>query len=118
MWRLVVEASLPRSEPRDQSPPETVMANGLSPVQRIGVVTFAAIGGAVLAAAGLVLGANFGGNYCNTCEFNDLRGYEAMGQLGAVLGAILGFALGAGLAWALFHKRNAKRAAQMASSSH
>ncbi len=75
-------------------------------------VTVAAIlGGFVLGVLGLIAGALFGGNLCNTCEFNGLRGYEGMGQLGFLLGACTGAALFGWAAAVLLRKRSARRAA-------
>jgi len=53
------------------------------------------VGGVVLAVVGLVVGAAFGGNYATEFEFNGMRGYEATGQLGAILGFVAGALLGA-----------------------
>ena len=50
-----------------------------------------AIGGGLLGAlAGMLAGALIGGNFFEGFMFNQLRGYEATGQLGAIIGAILG----------------------------
>jgi hypothetical protein len=39
---------------------------------------------------GMLLGALIGGNHFENFMFNGLRGYEATGQLGAIIGALLG----------------------------
>lgn len=71
----------------------------------------AAIAGSIVfAVLGLIAGAMFGGNFCNTCEFNGLRGYEATGQLGFLLGACAGAALSGWGAAALLRRRRARRA--------
>ncbi len=51
------------------------------------------IGGLAVAVVGLVVGANYGGNHATDFEFNGLRGYEATGQLGAILGFLAGASL-------------------------
>ena len=51
------------------------------------------IGGIVIAVVGLVVGATYGGNYATDFEFNGLRGYEATGQIGAILGFVAGGSL-------------------------
>jgi outer membrane lipoprotein SlyB len=38
---------------------------------------------------------NIGGNYFVDFEFGGVRGYEAVGKIGAILGAVLGAAAGA-----------------------
>ncbi|MFA5761833.1 MAG: hypothetical protein WC877_08765 [Dehalococcoidales bacterium] len=57
------------------------------------------IGGAVFLIIGLVLGLiagmNIGGNYFVDFEFGGVRGYEAVGKIGAILGTVLGAAAGA-----------------------
>ncbi len=53
----------------------------------------------VLALVGLVVGATYGGNYAIEFEFNGERGYEATGQIGA----IIGFAAGGPLCALLFY---------------
>jgi len=47
-------------------------------------------GGIVVALIGLIVGATYGGNYATDFEFNGVRGYEATGQIGAVIGFIAG----------------------------
>ncbi len=44
---------------------------------------------------GLITGMNIGGNYFVDFEFAGVRGYEAVGMIGAILGAVLGASLGA-----------------------
>jgi hypothetical protein len=51
------------------------------------------VGGLVVAALGLILGATYGGNYATGFEFHGLRGYEATGQIGTILGFVTGGAL-------------------------
>ena len=48
------------------------------------------IGGIAIAFLGLVVGAWYGGNYATDLVFNGQRGYEATGQIGAILGFVLG----------------------------
>lgn len=55
--------------------------------------------------AGLILGANFGGRYATGFEFNGLRGYEAMGQIGAIIGLVGGCVPGTILASLLGKRR-------------
>jgi len=61
-------------------------------------------GGLVLGAVGLIGGALFGGNYATDFQFGDARGYEATGQLGAIIGLALGAALAALLASRLLRR--------------
>jgi hypothetical protein len=58
-----------------------------------GVVLAGLLGGLAVGALGLVAGSTYGGNYATEFEFNRLRGYEAAGQLGALLGFVGGGAL-------------------------
>lgn len=53
---------------------------------------------------GLFLGAFIGGNFMTDFEFNGVRGYEAVGQIGAFLGALLGAVSGGTLALRLSRK--------------
>lgn len=72
-------------------------------------VTMAALAGTLLfGIGGLIVGATYGGNYCNTCEFNGQRGYEATGQVGFLLGAVAGAGLCAWVAFAWIRRRNAR----------
>lgn len=48
------------------------------------------VGGIFLAIVGLVVGAGYGGNYATDFEFNGVRGYEATGQIGAIIGFAVG----------------------------
>lgn len=65
-----------------------------------------AISGMVLGfMLGLLLGAFIGGNFMMDFEINGVRGYEAVGQIGAFLGALLGVGSGGALALRLFRKR-------------
>ena len=43
---------------------------------------------------GLFIGMNLGGNYYGDFVFNELRGYEAVGQIGAIIGGLLGALFG------------------------
>ena len=43
---------------------------------------------------GLFIGMNLGGNDYGDFVFNGLRGYEAVGQIGAIIGGLLGALLG------------------------
>jgi hypothetical protein len=62
--------------------------------KRVVVVVLAGlIGGIAAGALGLLAGATYGGNYATNFEFNGLRGYEATGQIGAILGFVSGGAL-------------------------
>lgn len=49
------------------------------------------VGGIII---GSVLGMDLGGNYYGDFVFNGLRGYEAVGQIGAIIGGLLGMMLG------------------------
>lgn len=69
------------------------------------VAAAAIVGAIAFAVLGLIAGAMFGGNFCNTCEFNGLRGYEATGQLGFLIGAFVGAGLFGWVAAVLFRKR-------------
>jgi hypothetical protein len=62
------------------------------------VVLAGVLGGLVVGALGLIGGATYGGNHATGFEFNGLRGYEATGQIGAILGFVTGGALGSYLA--------------------
>jgi len=73
------------------------------------VVLVGLLGGFALALIGLVIGADYGGNHATGFEFNGLKGYEATGQLGAVLGLVIGGTLGSFLA-AHFTRRRDSRA--------
>ena len=43
---------------------------------------------------GLFIGMNLGGNEYENFVFNGLRGYEAIGQIGAIIGGLLGALFG------------------------
>ena len=43
---------------------------------------------------GLFIGMNLGGNEYENFVFNGLRGYEAVGQIGAIIGGLLGALFG------------------------
>jgi hypothetical protein len=55
------------------------------------------VGGLAGALVGLLVGMDLGGNYGANLQFNGVRGYEAGGQLGA----LVGFVAAAGLSVAL-----------------
>ncbi len=61
-------------------------------------ILYGFMGGVVLTVAGLVLGlitgANIGGNYFTEFEFGGVRGYEAVGNIGAIMGGAVGALLG------------------------
>jgi len=86
------------------------MSTGLTTVRWACVALAAGLGSFVTGAVGLIAGATFGGNFCNTCEFNGVRGYEATGQLGFLLGAITGAALFGWLAAVVLRRPGATRA--------
>ena len=52
------------------------------------------IAGLIAGIIGLIAGMLIGGNYLTTFEFNDVRGYEATGQLGFLIGASAGLLTG------------------------
>lgn len=43
---------------------------------------------------GLLTGMHIGGNYFVEFEFGGVRGYEAVGKIGAILGVVLGTVIG------------------------
>jgi hypothetical protein len=59
----------------------------------VGMVLAGLIGGIAVAVIGLIVGATYGSNYATGFQFNGLRGYEATGQIGAILGFVTGGAL-------------------------
>jgi membrane protein YqaA with SNARE-associated domain len=62
----------------------------IRPFVRFLVVLMAAVfGGVAGGVAGWLLGALYGGNYAVNFEFAGLRGYEATGQIGAIIGFVL-----------------------------
>jgi hypothetical protein len=66
----------------------------------------AGLGGAVLlGVAGWVVGATIGGNFATDFEFNGLRGYEAVGQIGLIAGLVIGGLLCGWLVWRLTKRR-------------
>jgi len=77
--------------------------------QWIAVSIVAIMGGLAGAVVGLGVGADYGGNYCSTCEFNGQRGYEATGQIGFLVGAVMGLVLSARGTYAVVRKRNERR---------
>lgn len=52
------------------------------------------LGFAIFSILGLIIGAYIGGNFMTDFKFNGVQGYEATGQIGAILGAIIGVSLG------------------------
>jgi len=50
--------------------------------------------GLIFGAFGLIIGALIGGNYAEQFVFNDVRGYEATGQIGLILGVLIGLISG------------------------
>jgi hypothetical protein len=44
-----------------------------------------------------MVGMDLGGNYFSSFEFNGVRGYEATGQLGAIIGGLIGAIFGVSL---------------------
>lgn len=52
------------------------------------------LGLAIFSILGLLIGAIIGGNFMTSFKFNGVQGYEATGQIGAILGAVLGVSLG------------------------
>lgn len=57
---------------------------------------------------GLAVGVDYGGNFCDRCEFNGVTGYEATGQVGFLVGASVGLLAGALGARALFKRHRVK----------
>lgn len=84
------------------------MASGLRTTQWIMLTIAAVAGGLVLGAVGLIVGADYGGNYCCDCEFNGQRGYEATGQVGFLVGAVVGFCSSAWAVSAAMRRRISK----------
>jgi len=72
-------------------------------------ILYGIIGGAILlvigSVIGLIIGAFIDGNYFTAFEFGDVRGYEAVGNIGALLGAAIGALLGALMGVKLANKR-------------
>ena len=75
-----------------------------TPGRIIILVVAVIVGGLALGVVGLIAGALFGGNYATDFQFGDARGYEATGQLGAIIGLALGAALAALLAARVFRR--------------
>ena len=48
------------------------------------------LGALAFAVIGVIMGGYYGGNYATNYEFNGVRGYEAMGQVGALIGMVIG----------------------------
>lgn len=63
------------------------------------------IGAIVGSIIGLFYGMNVGGNYFEDFVFNGGRGYEAVGQIGAMVGGLLGAVCGWLLSLFVVHKR-------------
>lgn len=73
---------------------------------RILASLLAGLGGGIVAAlVGLIVGAAYGGNFATDFEFNGVRGYEATGQIGAVLGFLIGAPVSAYLIARLARRR-------------
>ena len=70
----------------------------LKTILRLLVVIFLGLVGGTL---GWIVGALIGGNYAEQFVFNNVRGYEATGQLGFILGVLLGVISSC---WFLFKK--------------
>lgn len=72
-------------------------------------ILFGVIGAAILlifgAVFGLIIGAMLGGNLFTEFEFAGVRGYEAAGNLGALIGAAIGTIAGAFLGAKVAGKR-------------
>ncbi|NMD72638.1 hypothetical protein HHO41_20585 [Bacillus sp. DNRA2] len=67
----------------------------------VGIIIGAIMGSII----GLFFGMNLGGNYFEDFVFNGGRGYEAVGQIGAMLGGLLGAACGWLVILFVVHKR-------------
>lgn len=52
------------------------------------------LGFAIFSILGLLIGAFIGGNFMTDFKFNGVQGYEATGQIGAILGAVIGITVG------------------------
>lgn len=48
------------------------------------------LGALALGIIGLIIGGEWGGNHCTSCQFNGQLGYEATGQIGFLMGAPVG----------------------------
>jgi hypothetical protein len=53
-------------------------------------VVIAIVSGIALGLIGMLIGALIGGNFATGFQFNDVRGYEATGQVGFIFGAVIG----------------------------
>lgn len=80
------------------------MRRRLSARERVLVAAISLSTGLVSGMGGLLVGAWYGGNYCNGYQFNGVRGYEAVGQIGLAVGALLGCAMGASSASAVMRR--------------
>jgi hypothetical protein len=83
----------------------------------IAVALLVLIASLLCGAVGLIVGSWYGGNYCNACEFNGLRGYEAAGQLGLLGGSLVGLLLSIALLSMRTHARRRRASAHRGSSS-
>ena len=59
-------------------------------IKIVSVVGSGLLGGFLAGFLGLVAGAIYGGNHAVNFQFNGQQGYEATGQLGAMIGFALG----------------------------
>lgn len=84
------------------------MASGLQARHWVMLAVAATAGALVLGAVGLIVGADYGGNYCCDCEFNGQRGYEATGQVGFLVGAVVGFCSSAWAVYGVMRRRISK----------
>lgn len=61
-------------------------------------IFYGIMGGAVLLSVGfvfgLIVGAIIGGNFFTGFEFGEIRGYEAVGNISAMVGSVIGFLFG------------------------
>jgi hypothetical protein len=71
------------------------MTSKLTTMQWVLVGVAAVVGGLFLGILGMAIGADFGGKFCDPCEFNGVTGYEATGQVGFFIGTPLGFIVSA-----------------------
>lgn len=81
----------------------------LTGLQKIVVVGFTFVGGLIVGLVGLSIGVDYGGDFCDVCEFNGLTGYEATGQLGFLMGTPIGFVVGALSSCMFFTRRRVRR---------
>lgn len=60
----------------------------------IAIISGLLIGAVLGIIIGLLIGAYIGGNYMTSFQFNGVQGYEATGQIGAIIEIIIGPVLG------------------------